>query len=189
MSKYKDLENREKRIERIEKVMKDFKPTEDVIQKIIALNDGLYERFKMCFEDLLETKRLVDEDIKSGRIKVSGYTIYPKYFFGYDKGGISTADEETLELLSDYTEPMYPSLDLDNKSEDVDFEKDFLVDDLSLSWNIENLNLPRLENHHIYMFMHHIFQDADTFCPADIPYLEPKDLQWQIVVEYEYFDK
>ena len=110
MSKYKDLENREKRIERIEKVMKDYKPTEDVIQKIIALNDGLYERFKMCFEDLLETKRLVDEDIKSGRIKVSGYTIYPEYFFGYGKGGIPTADEETLELLSDYTEPMYQVL-------------------------------------------------------------------------------
>lgn len=189
MSKYKDFQNREKRIERIKNVMKDFNPTEDVIQKIISLNDGLYERFKMCFEDLLETKKLIDEDIKTGRIKVSGYTIYPEYFFGYDKGGIPTADEETLCLLSDNTGYMFPSLDFDKESGEVDFEKDFLFEDPNLSWNIENLNLPGLENHHIYMFMHHIFQDADTFCPADIPYLEPQDLQWQIVVEYEHFDK
>jgi hypothetical protein len=39
------------------------------------------------------------------------------------------------------------------------------------------------------MFMHHIFQDAKTFCPADIPFLRPEDLKWQITVQYEFFNK
>ena len=69
---------------------------------------------------------------------------------------------------------------------DVGFLHEYEPD---LSWNIENLDLPGLENHHIYMFMHHIFQDANTFCPADIPFLKPEDLQWQITVQYEFFNK
>ena len=61
--------------------MKDFVPTPEVIENIIAMNDGLCERFRMAFEDLLKMKKLVDEDIDSGRIKVSGYEMYPEFFF------------------------------------------------------------------------------------------------------------
>ena len=50
----------DRRWERIERVMKDFVPTPEVIESIIAMNDGLYERFRMAFEDLLKMKSLVD---------------------------------------------------------------------------------------------------------------------------------
>ena len=66
----------EKRQERIDRVMENFKPTPDVIWSIIAMNDGLYERFRLAFEDLLRMKRLVDDDIDNGRLKVSGYELY-----------------------------------------------------------------------------------------------------------------
>ena len=185
--------NEEKRRERIDRVMKDFKPTPEVIKSIIAMNDGLCERFRMAFEDLLGMKKLVDEDIDIGRIKVSGYEMYPEFFFGYDKmDGIPTADHYMLMDLSDETQFMMPSMTLDGQRFDGEysFEVDFLHEfEPDLSWNIENLDLPGLENHHIYMFMHHIFQDADTFCPADIPFLKPEDLQWQITVQYEFFNK
>lgn len=183
----------EKRQERIDRVMENFKSTPDVIGSIIALNDGLYERFRMAFEDLLKMKKLVDEDIDSGRLKVSGYEMYPEFFFGYDKmDGIPTADHYMLMDLSDETQFMMPSMTLDEQRFDGEYSFDvgFLHEyEPDLSWNIENLDLPGLENHHIYMFMHHIFQDANTFCPADIPFLKPDDLQWQITVQYEFFKR
>ena len=134
---------------------------------------------------------MIDEDIISGRLTVSGYTITPDYFFAYDhERGIPTASAQMLMELSDETTILMPSLTLSQDNISLpDFDTDFLGEDQKLNWNIENLDLPGLENHHIYMFMHHIFQDAGAFCIADIPYLKPEDLQWQIIVEYEFFNK
>lgn len=191
MSKFIDFPDEKKLRERIEKVMKDFHPTKENIQRIIALNDGLYRRFKMCFDDLLYMRKIVEEDMNSGRLKISNYQIFPEYFFAYDyENGIKTADSDTLMELSDKTSYLMPTLCLTKDSRTPDFDTDFLCEeDPKLSFNIEDLNLPGLENTFIHMFMHHIFQDATTFCVADIPYLKPEDLQWQIVVEYEHFFK
>lgn len=180
--------------QRIERVMKGFVPTQDVINSIISLNDGLYDRFKMAFCDLMEMRQIVESEVSCGNLKISGYSIFPEYFFAYGRNnGIPTADYETLMALSDETDDyMFPFLSIDERQSgrSYDFELDFLREcDPKLSWNIENLNLPGMENHHIYMFMHHLFQDAMTFCPADIPYLNPEDLQWQITVQYEFFNK
>ena len=182
----------EKRYERIERVMKDFKPTPEVIESIIAMNDGLYERFRMVFDDLIEIERMVRADMESGRLKISGYTIFPEYFFGYDREeGIPTADHFMLMELSDGTRFMMPDITLDfdcRGDRDPEFDGGF-IDDGELNWNIEDLDLPGLENHQIHYFMHKIFQDAHTFCVADIPHLKPEDLQWQITVQYEFFNK
>ena len=176
---------------RIEQIMKDFVPTPEVVKKIIELNDGLYERFKMAYEDMLMMKAMIDEDILSGRLKISGYTIAPEFFFAYDyEDGIPTVSEQMLMELSDATMYMMPSFTLYQGSHYVpDFDKAFLNEDSELNWNIEDLDLPGLEDHHIYMFMHRIFQDAGTFCVADIPYLKPADLEWQITVQYEFFNR
>ena len=182
----------EKRLDRIKRVMKNFKPTPEVIESIISMNDGLYERFRMAFEDLLKMKSLVDIEIRYGRLGVSGYTMFPEYFFGYERtDGIPTADYVMLQELSDETNYLMPSLTLDeSKLEgELDFETAFLDNDLFDNWNIEWFDLPGLENHKIHYFMHQMFQDAETFCPADIPYLKPEDLQWQITVQYEFFNK
>ena len=172
-------------------MMRDFVPTPEVVKKIIELNDGLYERFKMAYEDMLMMKAMIDEDILSGRLKISGYTIAPEFFFAYDyEDGIPTVSEQMLKDLSDATMYMMPSFTLYQGSHYVpDFDKAFLGEDSELNWNIEDLDLPGLEDHHIYMFMHRIFQDAGTFCVADIPYLKPEDLEWQITVQYEFFNR
>ena len=185
------ISKKHKNKERIDRVMKDFMVSPEVVEKIISLNDGLYDRFRMAYEDMLKMKKIIDEDILSGRLKFSGYTITPDYFFAYDhENGIPTASEQMLMELSDETTIMMPSLTLSQDSNCVpDFDTVFLGEDPNLSWNIENPNLPGLENHHIYMFMHYIFQDAGTFCAADIPYLKPEDLQWQINVQYEFFNR
>ena len=188
------MENSEdKRWERIKRVMKDFKPTPEVIESIIAMNDGLYERFRMAFEDLLKMKKTIDEDIERGRLSVSGYEMFPEFLFAYNRvAGIPTADAVILKNLSDETPDfMMPSLTLDQSrlEGELDFESAFLDNDLFDNWNIEWFDLPGLENHQIHYFMHTMFQDAHTFCPADIPYLKPEDLQWQITVQFEYFSK
>ena len=144
----------------------------------------------MVYDDLLNMKQLVDEDIRTGRLKVSGYSIFPEYFFGYDyEEGITTANHETLMQMSDETEYSFPSCTLSGGEAIPDFDWDFISDDPALNWNIEWLNLPGLENHYIHFFMHSLFVDSHTFCPADIPYLKPEDLQWQITVQYEFFNK
>ena len=182
----------EKRLDRIKRVMKNFKPTPKVIKSIIAMNDGLYERFRMAFEDLLKMKSLVDIEREYGRLPASGYSMYPEYFFAYERAdGIPTADYVMLQELSDQTGYMMPSLTLDERRLDgeLDFETAFLDNDLFENWNIEWFDLPGLENHQIHYFMHNMFQDAETFCPADIPYLKPEDLKWQITVQYEFFNR
>ena len=182
----------DRRWERIERVMKNFKPTPEVIESIMDMNDGLYNRFQLVFEDLLKMKRLVDEDIDSGRLKVVSYEMYPEYFFAYDrKEGIPTANHDMLMLLSDKTQYLMPSLTLyEGRYEgEWDFEASFLNNDLDLNWNIESFDLPGLEDKKIHYFMHTMFQDANTFCPADIPYLKPEDLQWQITIQFEFFKK
>lgn len=167
-----------------------FKPNSEDIKKIIAMNDGLYTRFRMVYDDLLHMKQLVDENIRSGRLKVSGYKIFPEYFFGYDyENGIPTADHKTLIMMSDETELSFPSCSLTEDDFIPDYDKDFINDDPALSWNIEWLDLPGLEKHYIHYFMHSLFVDSDTFCPADIPFLKPEDLQWQITVQFEFFQK
>lgn len=180
------------REKRIDKAMKGFVPTSDMIESILAMNDGLYNRFRMVFEDLLKMKKLVDEDINSGRLKVASYEMYPEYFFAYGRmEGIPTADHQMLMLLSDDTQYLMPSLTLDERRYEVewDFEASFLNNDLDLNWNIESFDLPGLEDKKIHYFMHTMFQDAHTFCPADIPYLKPEDLEWQITVQFEFFNK
>ena len=182
----------EKRLERIERAMKDFKPTPEVIESIIAMNDGLYERFRMVFDDLIAVERMVRTDMEDGRLKISGYEIFPEYFFAYDKkDGIPTADHSMLMELSDGTQYMMPdmTLDFDRRGDRAPEFDGGIIDDGELNWNIEDLNLPGLENHHIHYFMHKIFQDAHTYCPADIPFLKPDDLKWQITVQYEFFNR
>ena len=168
----------------------EFEATPENIQKIIDLNDGLYKRFRMVYDDLVAMKEKVDRDIRNGEIQCSGYAIFPEYFFAYDyeDTGIPTADGDLLMDLSDGTKWCFPAVTLEPDSAVPDFDRDFirLTD---LNWNIEALDLPGLENHRIYYFMHAIFIDSGTFCVADIPYLKPEDLQWQITVQYEHFDK
>ena len=130
----------EKRLDRIKRVMKNFKPTPEVIESIISMNDGLYKRFKMAFEDLLKMKSLVDIEIRYGRLGVSGYTMFPEYFFGYERtDGIPTADYVMLQELSDETNYLMPSLTLDESKlrGELDFETAFLDNDLFDNWNIE----------------------------------------------------
>lgn len=183
----------EKRWERIEKLMNNLEPTPELIDSIIAMNDGLYERFKMAFNDLLKMKGFIDEEIDSGRLQVSGYEIFPEYSFASNKlGGIPTADSlMMLDLSRGVTEYLMPSLSLDEKKlkVDLDYETAFLESDLFMNWNIEFFDLPGLENHQIHYFMHTMFQDSRTFCPADIPYLNPDDLEWWITVQYKLPNK
>lgn len=176
--------------ERVFKLRETSEPKSEDIERIISMNDGLYNRFRMVYDDLLCMKQLIEDDIRSGRLNVSGYKIFPEYFFGYDyEDGIPTADHETLMLMSDETELSFPCCTLTEDDLIPDFDEDFINDDPALSWNIEWLDLPGLENHFIHYFMHSLFVDSHTFCPADIPYLKPEDLQWQITVQYEFFNK
>lgn len=180
---------KEKLYARVCDLRESFEPKPEDIEKIIAMNDGLYDRFSMVYDDMLHMKQLIDEDIRSGKLKVSGYTIFPEYYFGYElKDGIPTASHKTLMQMSDETEFSFPTCTLTEDGYISDFDNDFISDDPKLSWNIEWLNLPGLENHYIHYFMHSLFVDSDTFCPADIPFLKPEDLQWQITVQYEFFN-
>ena len=190
MIRMTELKNKEEIYQnRIDYAMKGFEPTPEIIEKIIIMNDGLYDRFRMAYDDMIKMKQMVDEDIRSGRLSVSGYCIFPEYFFGYErKDGIPTADYDMLIDLSDDT-AFFPTCYLTEQNSIPDYDKDFIDDDPELSWNIEWLNLPGLENHFIHYFMHTMFQDSGTFCPADIPFLKPEDLQWQITVQYEFFNK
>ncbi len=167
-----------------------FEATAENIQKIIELNDGLYKRFRMVYDDLIAMKEKVDRDMRNGEIQCSGYAIFPEYFFAcdYENTGIPTADGELLMDLSDQTRCFFPYVNLDSDSDIPDFDRDFIKIP-ELNWNIEALDLPGLENHHIHYFMHTMFVDSHTFCVADIPYLKPEDLQWQITVQYEHFDR
>lgn len=181
---------KDKLCERVFSLMERFVPSSEDIEKIIAMNDGLYNRFRMAYDDMLHMKHLVDEDIQAGRLNVSGYTIFPEYFFGYDyEDGIPTANHETLMQMSDETELSFPSCTLTEDDFIPDFDEDFINDEPALSWNIEWLDLPGLEKHYIHYFMHSLYVDSHTFCPADIPFLKPEDLQWQITVQYEFFNK
>ena len=168
----------------------EFEATPENIQKIIDLNDGLYKRFRMVYDDLVAMKEKVDRDIRNGEIQCSGYAIFPEYFFAYDyeDTGIPTADGDLLMDLSDKARFFFPYVNLEMDSAIPDFDGDFITL-TDLNWNIEALDLPGLENHRIYYFMHAIFIDSGTFCVADIPYLKPEDLQWQITVQYEHFDR
>ena len=182
--------------ERKRKVMKVFRPTEEVVSKIVEFNDGMFNRFKQLYEDVMEIRDAVEDMRKKGKPSFSGYEIFPEFFFCYDYGeeGIPTANGDILIDLSDYT-PFwaFPNLQVSdlNPSPYESFDEWALcamsLYDEKHNWNIEDLDLPGLEKHHLYYFMHSLFVDSETFCVADIPYLKPEDLQWQVVVRFEKF--
>lgn len=183
-------------LERERKAMENFHPSEEDVSKIVEFNDGLFERFKLLYEDVMEIRDAVEDMRKKGKPSFSGYEIFPEFFFCYDYGeeGIPTASGDVLMDLSDYTSSWaFPNLqvsDLNPRPYESFDEWAFCAMSLcdeKLNWNIESLNLPGLEKHHLYYFMHSLFVDSGTFCVADIPYLKPEDLQWQVVVQFEKF--
>ncbi len=169
-----------------------FEPTDEDFQKIIRMNDGLRERFAMAWDQMVKMKHQIDSDRKTGKLDISGYELEVQFrlCYNYDEAGIPTANGAMLKKYSDATY-MFPMMELrDEISELRDFERDILSnDDPKLSFSIEWLDYPELKNHFIYMYMHHIFQDSDTFCPMDIRYIRPEDLEWQITVNFEHFSK
>ena len=113
---------KEKLKQRVSDVMHGFESSIEIISKIIAMNDGLYERFRMAYDDLIFMKRKTDEDICNRRLNVSGYTMFPEYFFGYDyEDGIPTARGELLMEISDESEQLFPSCTLTEEDSEPDF--------------------------------------------------------------------
>lgn len=171
-------------------LMEIFIPSKKNIKKIIEMNDGLHERFRNVYDDMLAMKKIVDDDIKRGVLKCTGYRIYPEYFFVYGKkGGTPIAGEDLLVELSDAT-IKYPYFELTHRSDEIpSFEEDFLNYDEDRLYNIGWLDYPGQEGHYIYLYMFWLFLDVGIFCPLDITYLTANDLEWQIVVEYEHYNK
>lgn len=188
--------NKEVLLERKRKAMENFHPTEEVVSKIVEFNDGLFGRFKLLYEDVMEIRNTVEELREKGKPSFSGYEIFPEFFFCYDyeEEGIPTVNGDVLMDLSDATPSWaFPTIQVSdlNSRPYESFDEWALcamsLGDERLNWNIEDLDLPGLEKHHLYYFMHSLFVDSGTFCVADIPYLKPEDLQWQVVVQFEKF--
>ena len=182
---------REKLNQRVKDVMNGFESSIDNIKMIISMNNGLYARFRMAYDDLMKMKRRTDDDIRNGRLNVSNYMMFPEYFFGCNyENGIPTAKGNLLMEINDESKHLFPSCTLTKEAPEPDFERDFLHDDLNtIRWNNKQPTLTGIEKPFIHEFMFELFIDSGTFCLADIPYLRPEDLRWQITVKYEFFTR
>ncbi len=188
---YRMIQDGTKYSERCFTLQRMFKPTDEDFQRIIRMNDVLHERFTEAWNQMLEMKRQLDSDMQEGRLDISGYFMRAEFYFcyNYSQLGVPTADGESLMRFSDAADIMFPQMELTRDSKIPDLEKDILCYNPEKSWNVGWFDYPQLKGHYLYKYMHSLFEESLAFCPMDIRYIKPEDLEWQIDVDYEYYSK
>lgn len=177
--------------ERKHRLNANFVWTPENKQKIIELNNGLLERYREAYNELVRITNEFEERYRTGDNNYKDYTIDVEFWYNAPE----TDNEEENDLQSNLCEETNfwgPSLSSRSYNRDKGlmiepFEKAIFIDEQS--WNENPFNVKELDDTYIYYFMHDIFDHNDTYSLEDAVKMKAENFSWQLVICLEHWGK
>ena len=159
--------------------------------KIIDLNDGLLDRYREAYNELVRVSAEYEERFHSGDSNYKDYTIEVEFWYNAPE----SRNKEENELWENMCEEsifwgphLFARTTLRDKGLGIEpFEKAMLIDDKS--WNEYPFNTEELDDTYIYFFMHDIFNHNQTYSLEDAAKMKPENFSWQLVICLEHWGK
>lgn len=162
-----------------------FEWSKENIQRILNLNDAVFQKYLEAYEKVHQVKNDLENLSKTGCSIYDDYRIECEVLFcpSEEKYG---CDYEIFETLENYHANIGNTIIIakDKKSDKFSIplenqEKYFLQD---LNWNIGIFNRPEFENIKIAYFLHNFFHDGN-YALEDLLKMNPEDVKIFIRVE------
>lgn len=177
--------------ERKHRLNANFVWTPENKQKIIELNNGLLERYREAYNELVRITNEFEERYRAGDNNYKDYRIDVEFWYNAPE----TDNEEESDLQSNLCEETNfwgPSLSSRSYNRDKGlmiepFEKAMFIDEQS--WNENPFNVKELDDTYIYYFMHDIFNHNDTYSLEDAVKMKAENFSWQLVICLEHWGK
>jgi len=195
-AKEKEIENEEAKVkqalyERKCNLNKNFNWAPENTQKIIELNNGLLERYREAYNELLRVKNEFEERYRAGDKSFKDYTIEVEFWYNAPDG-LSEEEDELWDNLCENTifwgPHLYDSSSYREQNRDIEpFEEAMMMD--NQSWNEYPFNTKILDGTYIYYFMHDIFNHNDTYSLEDAVQMKAENFSWQMNICIEHWGK
>ena len=159
------------------------------VQKIIDLNNGLLERYREAYNELLRVRDGFEARYRAGDKNYKDYTIEVEFWYSTPDSGHKENDELWENLLEE-TQFWGPHLSVSSgfrdSGRDIEpFEEAMMIDDKS--WNEYPFCDKALDGTYIYYFMHDIFNHNDTYSLEDAVLMKAEDFSWQLKICLEHW--
>lgn len=182
---------REMLAERREHLNDSFVWTPENKRKIIELNNGLLERYREAYDELVRVSSEYEERFRSGDTNYQDYTIEVEFWYNAPESQ-SEEENDLWENLCEETIEWGPPLLARSAARDRGlgirpFEDAMLIDDKS--WNEYPFNTAELDDTYIYHFMHAIFNHNHTYSLQDAVQMKAENFSWQLVICLEHWGK
>lgn len=183
---FKRNELQEKLFERWKKINSEFVWTPEKEQKIIELNNGLLERYREAYNELVRITNEYENRFRSGDNNYKDYMIEFEFWYNHPESQNEEENElwENMCEESIYWGPNFASRSYDrNKTLGLEpFEVIF-----------ETITYfpfgPEDKDNHLYSFMYDIFHNNHTYTFEDAMQMKAEDFSWQLVIHLEHWGK
>lgn len=177
--------------ERRERLNDSFVWTPENKRKIVELNNGLLERYREAYDELVRLSAEYEERFRSGDKNYQDYTIDVEFWYNAPESQ-NEEENDLWENLCEETLEWGPPLLARSSARDRGlgirpFEDAMLIDDKS--WNEYPFNTAELDDTYIYHFMHAIFNHNHTYSLQDAVQMKAENFSWQLVICIEHWGK
>ena len=182
---------REMLAERRERLNDSFVWTPENKRKIVELNNGLLERYREAYDELVRVSAEYEERFRSGDTNYQDYTIDVEFWYNAPESQ-NEEENDLWENLCEETRDWGPFLSARSSARDRGlgirpFEEAMCIDDKS--WNEYPFNTAVLDDTYIYHFMHAIFNHNHTYSLQDAVQMKAENFSWQLVICLEHWGK
>ncbi len=176
--------------ERYIRLNQNFQWSPENIEKIIALNNELLERYREAYNELRRFKNEFNARYLAGDQNYRDYTLEVEFWYPLPPA-LSGDEEQLWENLGETSTCWGTSLLTfshygDEGSSDIPpFEEVMSIDETS--WNDYPFNNKALDGTYIYYFMHEIFGNNETYSLADAVQMKAENFAWQLIIKLEHW--
>ncbi len=191
MRREEDEKLKEMLAERKYRLNTNFVWTPENKQKIIELNNGLLERYREAYNELVRITNEYEERYRAGDNNYKDYTINLEFWYNAPESD-NEEENELNDNLCEETKFWGPYLGSKSYARDKGlflepFEKAMLID--GHYRNEYPFNTKELDGIHIYYFMHDIFNHNETYSLEDAVKMKAENFSWQLVICLEHWGK
>ena len=180
--------------ERWSRLNKNFVWTPEKKQKIIALNDGLLERYREAYNEIVRIANEYEERFRSGDNNYKDYTINLEFWYNAPESENKAENDLWANLCEETVVwgPAFHARSDDRGKEKLGiepFEKAMLIDCDCNANRHPPFNTKELADTFLYYFMYDIFYCNRTYSLEDAIQMKAENFSWQLVIRLEHWGK
>ena len=180
--------------ERWYRLNESFVWTPESARKVIELNNGMLERYREAYNELVRVAAEYEERFRSGDMNYRDYTIDVDFWYDAPE----SQDKEENELWDNMRDTsIFWGPNLRARSEErgkglgiEPFEEALHINDPD--WDSRNehpFNTKEFEGTYIYYFMHDIFTHNCTYTMQDAVKMKVEEFSWRLSICLEHWGK